>query len=59
MVASTIVPRLTCTPLLPDPGTELFAQLVGFQEMPKLADRRLVGHGLAAQIKAHELPHSP
>ncbi len=30
--------------ILSDPGKELLAQLVGFQEMPKLTDRRLIGH---------------
>ena len=30
-----------------DPRKQLLAQLVGFQEMPKLADRRLIRHGLA------------
>jgi hypothetical protein len=35
--------------LLFDPGTELLAHLVvGFQQMPRLTDRRLIGHGLAA-----------
>lgn len=31
--------------IFPDPGKVLLAQLVGFQEMPELADRRLLGHG--------------
>ena len=30
-----------------NPRKQLLAQLVGFQEMPKLADRRLIRHGLA------------
>jgi hypothetical protein len=30
---------------------------MNFQQMPKLADGRLIGHRLAAQINAHELPH--
>ena len=31
--------------IFPDPGKVLLAQLVGFREMPELADRRLLGHG--------------
>lgn len=42
--------------ILPDPRKEPFPQLVGFQQVAKFADRRLIGHGLAAQINAHELP---
>jgi hypothetical protein len=60
MVASTIVPRLTFSPWVArdaNPRKELFPDLVSFQQMPKLADRRLIRHGLAAQINAHKLPH--
>ncbi len=32
-------------------------QLVGFQQMPKLADRRLIRDRLATQVNAHKLPH--
>jgi hypothetical protein len=42
---------------LPDPSKALLAQLVRFQEMPELADRGLIGHGLAAQINPDELSH--
>ena len=34
-----------------------FPQLVRFQQMPKLADRRLIRDRLATQINAHKLPH--
>jgi hypothetical protein len=40
-----------------NPRKKLFTDLVRFQQMPKLADRRLVRHGLATQINAHKLPH--
>lgn len=33
--------------------------LMGFQQMPKLADRRFIRHRLTAQINADELPHGP
>lgn len=42
---------------LPDSCKELLAQLVSFQQMSKLANRGLIGHGLATQINPHELPH--
>ncbi len=39
-----------------DPGKELFPQLMRFQQMSKLADRRLIGHRLTAQINPDKLP---
>lgn len=36
---------------------ELFPYLLGFQQMPTLADRALIGYRLAAQINLHELMH--
>jgi len=56
-----MVPWLTFGRASPDaprsPGKELFTQLVRFQEVQKLANRGFIGHGLAPQINAHELPH--
>ena len=43
--------------MFPDSYKELFAQLVRFQEMPKLADRGLIGHGLTTQVNAYELAY--
>ena len=40
-----------------DSRKELFPQLVRFQQMPKLADRRLIRDRFATQINAHKLPH--
>lgn len=42
-----------------DPCKELLPQVVRFQEMPKLADRDLIEHELAARINHDELPHGP
>lgn len=43
--------------ICPNSDKELFSQLVGFQQMSKLADRRLIRDRLTAQINPHELPH--
>ena len=40
-----------------DPRKALLAQLMGFQQMPKLTARRLVGSRLTPQITPHKLPH--
>jgi hypothetical protein len=61
VVASTMVPRVDLqsplSQILPDQRKEPFPQLVGFQQVAKLADRRLIGHRFAAQINPDKLPH--
>ena len=42
--------------MLLDARKELFAPLGGFQQMAKFAARRLIRHGRAAEINAHEWP---
>ena len=42
-----------------DSGKELFPDLLGFQQMPKLADRCFIRHRLATQINAHKLSQGP
>jgi hypothetical protein len=51
IVASTIVPPLTCNP------RDALRQVVPFQQMTEVQDRRLVRNPLAPEIDADELAH--
>src|SRR5947208_11147425 len=60
IVASTIVPLCSISPRavssMPTSRNN-FGQAVGFQQVPKLQDRRLIGHRIVHQVDAREASH--
>lgn len=57
-----MVLRLICGPAPPDKseqGQPAAPNLVGFQEVAKFTDGRVIQYGLSAQINADELSHCP